>query len=938
MKNRLLPFGLLVLFLGFSCCLLSTTAFSATPGHDIPDHPSDVRMQKIRSNQVTGIVNPNDVLAARHQLSLLHQKSATSLGLNWMHVGPTNYSGRSRVVLFDNQDAEGQTLYTGGVTGGVFKSTNKGLTWHALNEGSTEILRVSSMVQTPSGTLYLGTGELYYGGGGFMGTGLYRSIDGMNFTLIEGTQPVMNDPYSNWAYIIQLACDPNSGRLFAATSTGLKYSDDGDTWTNVMTGLAIGVTVGSDGTVLFVVDDHVYIAPTGNLGNITDLSTGAENMLPVDDAGWTSLAIAPSDPNVMYASIATLSEGFLLGIFYSEDGGATWSLIFPPNHTYEPFYGAGSYSNTIEVFPDDPYKVLLGGPAGWYGRKYQPTGYYDWQQVSFGFIFEDPNVIPATPPYHHDYAFRPGHPTEFAIATSNGISTGNYLGTEFDYQTSNKNLTTAQFNSVAMTRLDSWIMGGGVGVGTELFNAVPQNVATDGYIPPTTFWNGTFCQWSQLKPDYIFFSGTGFFDAAVEPYVRSEDLGETAALSFMGSISSSLTDYLPTALWETTEFPYSQDTIWLYARVGPIEADSMVLMQSMNCYQCTFEYTVPVTIPVGDSLAVIDPYHSRFFIYGTASSRSGVYMTQDAIKFYKVPEWIQIAETGGDILTSMALSSDLNYLWAGTETGALYRFSNLTLALDSVTGSVLSSYCIVATDKFEYPEMAGRYITNVVIDPNNDDNVMVTLGNYGNEHYLYVTGNGLDSLPTFASAQGNLPTMPVFDGLFEMHGGGRAVIGTDMGIFTTADIFAGSPVWAEDLTGMGDLPVTDLKQQTWEHYSVQNTGYIAASTYGRGLYYDTTYYMPVGIDPGLTPDNKVSAQLQIHPNPVKNLVNLTYTLSESAPVEATVYDLTARVISTTSFGTQLNGTHTSTLDMSALPGGTYIIRVNQAYGKVVKSR
>jgi hypothetical protein len=359
-------------------------------------------------------------------------------------------------------------------------------------------------------------------------------------------------------------------------------------------------------------------------------------------------------------------------------------------------------------------------------------------------------------------------------------------------------------------------------------------------------------------------------------------------------------------------------------------------MKSMNCYECTFEFMVPTTIVVGDSMAVLDPYHSRFFIYGTATGRSGVYMTQDAIKFYKIPQWIQIGETGADILTGMALTSDLNYLWAGTETGKLYRFSNLTLALDSVSGSVLSSYCIVSTDVFEYPEIAGRYVTNVVIDPNNDNNLMVTLGNYGNENFVYVTQNALDSLPTFASVQGNLPAMPVFDGIFEMHGGGKAIIGTDLGVFSTSNVFSGSPDWAQDLSGMGDLPVTDLLQQTYEHYNAQNTGYIAAATYGKGLFYDTTYYIEVGIDPGQT-SGKAASLLQIHPNPVKNSANVTYTLTESTAVVASVYDLAGRLMLTTSFGTQLSGTQTSVIDMSMLPSGTYIVKVNQAYGKIVKT-
>ena len=924
MKNRLLPFGFLVLFLGFSCLLFSNSAIAANPDNT-PDQTSDVRMHQMRSNQTTGLISTADILAARYQLNKMQNKSAAALGLNWMQVGPTNWSGRSRVVLFDNQDPDALTMYTGGVTGGVYKSTNKGLTWHTLNTESSEILRVTAMTQTSNGTLYAGTGEFYCGEGQFMGTGLYRSTDGMNFTVIPGTKPLYNDPLGNWAYIMKLASDPSSGRLFVATNNAIKYSDDGDSWTDLLFGTANDVVVGSNGTVLFVVDNHVYLAAGGDLSNPVDLSTGEDDMLPIDDAGWTALAISPSDPNVMYASIAKESDGFLRGIYYSEDGGTTWSLIFPPNPTYDPFFGNGCFANAIEVFPDNPYKVLLGGNRGWLGEKFQPTGYYDWTAAgSFGSF---------TPAFHHAYAFRPNNPLEIAIATSSGISTGSYTPEGFEYTTSNKNLVTSQFNSVTMTRIDKWIMGGGIRIGTQLFTAVPQNTPTDGYIPPTSFTTGTFCEWSQLMPNTIIFSGSNF--GGLEPYVRSENLGETSALTFLGGISSTATDYLPSTLWETDDFQYSTDTLWIFARHGTIAADSTVQVSSMNCYECMFEYTVLNTIPEGDSLAVLDPYHARFFIYGTNLGRPGVYMTQDAIKFYKEPVWFQIGETS-DILTCMALSSDLNYLWAGTDNGKLYRFSNLTLALDSATSDVGSPYCIVSRNIYEIPEIADRFITNIAIDPNNDNNVLFTLGNYGNDHYIYVSENGLDSLPLFSSAQGNLPKMPVFDGLFEMHGSGPAIIGTDMGAFSTSDIFTSSPAWAQDLEGMGDVPVTDLEQQTWENYSVQNIGYIAAASYGRGLFYDTSYYTPLGVDP-IAGDQQDIASIQIHPNPIKSSASITYTLPETKQVMVYVYDLTGRLMTSTSFGTQLKGTHTSVLDLSSLPNGTFIIKVNRAYGKVVKA-
>ncbi|TSA26927.1 MAG: T9SS C-terminal target domain-containing protein, partial [Bacteroidetes bacterium] len=531
---------------------------------------------------------------------------------------------------------------------------------------------------------------------------------------------------------------------------------------------------------------------------------------------------------------------------------------------------------------------------------------------------------------------RPNHPDEFAVATSSGISTGTYSDVAVEFQTSVRNLTTSQFSSVAIGPFGNWVMGGGNRVGNELFNVIELNSPTEGYWAPSSpYWTGTFCEWSQLQPATVIFSGTDF--VPLEPYIRSQDFGLTPALSFLGTLSSTLTQYLPSALWETISFPYSQDTVWIHALHGTIQADSVVIVESRNCSDCSFYYTVPVTIPEGDSLPVLDPFHARFFIYGTAVGRTGIYMSQDAIKFSKVPVFYEVAETAADIPTSLSLSGDLNYLWAGTTTGKIYRLSNLTLALDSITASVLSDYCIVAKDVFEFPEMAGRYITNVTVDPTNDNNVMVTLGNYGNDKYVYITENALDSLPTFVSAQGNLPAMPVYDGIFELHGSGIAILGTDMGVFTTQDVFAGAPQWAPDLEGMGDLPVTDLKQQTLVHPYQQNVGYIAAASYGRGLYYDTTYYVPVGIDPDPGSGTAAYATLQIHPNPVRQTTNVTYTLPETMAVTAYLYDLSGRLMTTCSFGKQLRGIHTSLLDLGSLSAGTYIVRINQAYGKIIKT-
>ncbi|MCK7539624.1 MAG: hypothetical protein MZV63_56290 [Marinilabiliales bacterium] len=119
----------------------------------------------MRVNQFTGSVNPADVMKARLQLENLKTKTTSGLDLDWQSMGPSNFPGRSYVVIFDNRDASGLTLYTGGVTGGLWKTMNQGLTWVPVNAASQEVLNVTAMTQTSSGSIYAGTGEWVCGEG-----------------------------------------------------------------------------------------------------------------------------------------------------------------------------------------------------------------------------------------------------------------------------------------------------------------------------------------------------------------------------------------------------------------------------------------------------------------------------------------------------------------------------------------------------------------------------------------------------------------------------------------------------------------------------------------------------------------------------------------------------------------------------------------------------
>ena len=433
MKNRFLPLGLITAFLGVSLLFFSMLTFAGQPGNpELRKHDGSWR-ESIRANQHTGMVNPQDVLNARQQAEALRVKSTSgAMGLNWQSAGPGNFPGLVWSAIFDNTDPSGLTILAGSSHGGIWKSIDLGLTWTQMPVDNNLVLNVSCLVQTSDGAVYAATGVSTCKTVKYNGTGIYRSVSGGSFALITDTQD-KPDFYG----VTKMAVSPQ-GRLYAATIGGLYYSDNGDVWQKAKSGYAMDVCVGSDGTVLAAVGDSAYLSAGGNLGSWVNLTNGNANALPQGGIGWMVFAIAPSDVNVMYASLAGM-DGKLLNVYSSIDKGLTWSVVFPSNPTFEPFgLNNGCYCNTIAVSPADPYKVFLGGVNMWQGERVLASGFYNWEKVSFG----DQGALSPTfaPQYHHSYVFRPGNANEFLMATDGGVTLATAGVYGITYQTSNKNL------------------------------------------------------------------------------------------------------------------------------------------------------------------------------------------------------------------------------------------------------------------------------------------------------------------------------------------------------------------------------------------------------------------------------------------------------------------------------------------------------------------
>lgn len=999
MKKRILPYGFVTLLIaGFTAFFfISATENEVTgTGNDAIGGNSIIKakeyLAKIRNNQITGVLDPRDELKVRAQIKeRAALKSSVGNDLDWIEMGPNNIGGRTRAVLFDNRDPNSNTIYAAGVTGGIFKTVNFGATWHKVNISAGN-LYVSCMIQTDDGTIYVGTGEGFNTNnytalgemgynGGFIGTGIYKSDSDDNFSLVSGTEPQANNDTIDWAYVNEIALG-SDGKFWAATNTGLKVRTDNgwvtasytDTTGAVidLTGQAFDVKV-SETTVIVAVDGKGYVS-SGSPDGFVGFSYGLEGQLPDEGVGRIEFAIAPSDDNIIYALAASASDKSLKNIYMSEDAGESWEVVGPGgseylnvlgstvtyidanNSTMEETYYQGDFDNTIVVFPNNPYKILAGGVDMWVGYRANGSGYFHWTKKSQGTeidIFSNLYVHND----HHAYAFRPDNPNQVAIGSDGGVFLCNISGDDFAFQNMNKQYNVTQFYSVGITSQTNVVAGGTQDNGSILIDG---NTSTPNR--GIALWNmGDFAMpdggdggyaaisniWSKMTgvgetPPAIFYSKAPLPNNAFKAqFRRSETMGFDYASMYLDTDISSENFLTPVVLWECYNNENSRDSVNFIA-FQDYEADDKVIIRSSNS-KCPFDYTLSNAMNQGDTLRVKDIISTKLFIAATDK----IWMTVQGLQFNVDPEWFLISDVDhygvvGDP-QCLAYSADANYAWVGTQQGELYRISNIAYAYNYDLADVRSSSCIIATDTIAFNEGNAQVITSISVDPLDANKVMVTLGNYGNNNYVFYTENALSDSPDFTSVQGDLPQMPIYSSVLEMHPDDVAVIGTEKGIWVSDNVASGE--WYQAYNEMNEVPVFALKQQylfkktftittidpasgqeSWEIYpGIENSGMIYAATYGRGIFRCETFG-EVGYDDH-TIESKTLSQISIYPNPVVTSATVAFDLDRNSNVELSVYDIQGRVVKSASRDNLQSGHQTLNIDVNDLNKGTYIVRL-----------
>src|SRR5689334_15823374 len=214
-------------------------------------------------------------------------------GLKWRMIGP--FRG-GRTVGATGVPGQPNVFYIGVNNGGVWKTTDYGMTWKPIfDDQPTGSIGAIAVAPSNPETIYVGSGEGLQRPDLSVGDGIYKSTDGgatwRHLGLRDGQQipAVLVDPR-----------DPN--RVFAAvlghpygpnTERGIyRSTDGGTTWTQVL---------GKD-----------------------------------ENTGGMDLAFDPGDPQTVFADLwsarqAPWEAGWVLsgnnGLYKSSDGGTTWRQI-----------------------------------------------------------------------------------------------------------------------------------------------------------------------------------------------------------------------------------------------------------------------------------------------------------------------------------------------------------------------------------------------------------------------------------------------------------------------------------------------------------------------------------------------------------------------------------------------------------------------------------
>ncbi|MCX7930477.1 MAG: glycosyl hydrolase [Chlorobi bacterium] len=430
-------------------------------------------------------------------------------------LGPATCSGRITAIEatylpVDSLHPNDRRLviYVGSAAGGVFKSRDGGTTFEPIFD-KQECLSIGALSLDPrhgDSVLWVGTGEANVRNSVSIGCGLFRTSDGGKTWKKVGFDGVER--------IAKIALDThNPDRVFVAALGALwsdsphrglyRSTDGGRTFERVLyvddkTGCADVIVDPADPRIVYAAmwqfRRKAYAFSSGGPGSglykSTDggttwrkLSTG----LPSGDLGRIVLAIAPSQPQIVYAMVEAKESA----LYRSTDRGETWQRRSSSvNVTARPFY-----FSAMAIDPFDPERV--------YRLTFQLAISDDGGKTFNAFSYGG-----ALHPDHHALWIDPLNPQHLLIGTDGGVYESLDRGQSWRMF---RNLPLSQFYRISYDFEDPYnIMGGLQDNGSWMVpHRIRGGAITNCDWQATGWGDGFAVVRDRVRPEFIYFESQG---------------------------------------------------------------------------------------------------------------------------------------------------------------------------------------------------------------------------------------------------------------------------------------------------------------------------------------------------------------------------------------------------------------------------------------------
>lgn len=796
----------------------------------------------------------------------------TSISNTYVSRGPSNLGGRTRALVIDASDTSGNTIISGGVSSGVFRTTDGGNTWTKVSNND-EIHNVTTIAQDPragfQNVWYYGTGELTGNsatlGSTYRGLGVWKSVDGgITWSQIAETSSDFHRFDSFFDFVNKLEVNPVTGDLFIAT-TGRIYRYDG---VNLTEELVIPDRRGGFTDVVINKKGRVYAAIAGNssVGGVHTSPNGngswtkiAENDNP---SGWSAdgrivLGTAPSNDDALYviyengkisdSDTDTFNiEADLWKYNFSTSSWTNYSSKMPDEEGgdlvgNDPFAVQGGYDLEIAVKPDDENFVVIGGTNIYRIRNitsdetFTRIGGYknnlSYATYDVGGVDHHPDI--------HELVFDTQDPTILFSGTDGGVHKTDVLDETITWTNLNNNYLTYQYYFVTMLQED----------GNDIvFGGAQDNGTTIG---------GTDIGFSDNSTMFQFAGGDGVAVGLALESTNSRNL-----LRYYGFQNGPI-------------FRFNNG----FTSIRPENSESQFV---------TYFYLDP-----DNSNALY--YAGESTLYATNDSENVTETTWRNLGNLDTNEFIRTFAT-----TRGVYDSSNSYLFIGGQNGGIFRLKNPQNSTDLSSAKNITPS--EATTNFF------TIVSGIAVHPTNPDIVLAVYSNYGIKN-IFLTTNATADLPTWTLIENNLDNHSVRSAAITQVGTEtRYFVGTARGLYSSTDP-TNSDWEIEGSSTIGLAVISSLVYRPSDNK-------LLVGTHGNGMFETTVQ--------GVLSTNSFKEEatsLNLYPNPANKTLNINGNfIQDNDKISYEIFNYLGKSI--------LKGDLTNTeINIEQLEKGAYILNV-----------